>query len=447
MTDRTDFNGRLLVVDDTPVSAEVLSEVLRKANYDVRTARDGLSAIEIVNNDPPELILLDVIMPGIDGFETCRRLKANPEHTDIPVIFITGSDDTDSRVHGLEAGAVDYITKPFEYTEAISRIEVHLRLYRLNRTLEHQVEERTAQLRETVEELQTMQMKLIQGEKMSALGQLVAGVAHEINNPVNFIQGNIVHAENYIQDLLELVSLYQKYTPEPNEELEAAIEDADLDFLQEDLPKLLKSMRVGTDRIRNIVKSLRNFSRTDDSKTEKTDIHDGLDSTLMILSNRTKAKPDRAEVQVVKIYGALPLVECYPGPINQVFMNILANATDALEEKYNNMSAMAREEFQPTIWIETISPDEDHIEITIADNGLGIPAKVRHQIFDSFFTTKPKGKGTGIGMSISREIVVDQHHGKLDCQSSSMGAKFIITLPVCQPEEDIADEADKADGE
>jgi signal transduction histidine kinase len=442
MTDRTDFNGRLLVVDDTPVSAEVLSEVLRKANYDVRTARDGLSAIEIVKNDPPELILLDVIMPGIDGFETCRRLKSNPEHTEIPVIFITGSDDTDSRVQGLDAGAVDYITKPFEYTEAISRIEVHLRLYRLNRTLEHQVEERTAQLRETVEELQTMQMKLIQGEKMSALGQLVAGVAHEINNPVNFIQGNLVHAENYIKDLLELVSLYQKYTPEPNDELEEAIEDADLEFLQEDLPKLLKSMRVGTDRIRNIVKSLRNFSRTDDTKTEKTDIHDGLDSTLMILSNRTKAKPERPEVQIVKIYGILPSVECYPGPINQVFMNILANATDALEEKYDSLSAMAREEFQPTIWIETISPDADHVEITIADNGPGIPAKVRHQIFDSFFTTKPKGKGTGIGMSISREIVVDQHHGKLDCQSSSMGAKFIITLPVTQPERDSENGAD-----
>ncbi len=431
-------------MDDTPVSAEVLSQVLRKANYQVRTERNGLSAIEAIESDPPELILLDVIMPGIDGFETCRRIKAKPEFTEIPVIFITGSDDTSSRVQGLEAGAVDYITKPFEYNEVLSRIEVHLRLYRLTRTLEQQVETRTAQLRETLEAMQTMQVQMIQGEKMSALGQLVAGIAHEINNPVNFIQGNIVHAAGYIKDLLELVATYQKYVPEPNEEIEAAIEDADLDFLQEDLPKLLKSMKIGTDRIRDIVKSLRNFSRTDDTKTERTDLHDGLDSTLMILGNRMKAKPDRPEVQVVKIYGALPPVECYPGPINQVFMNILANAADALDDKYESLSEMAREEFQPTIWIETAEREGDRVEVTIADNGPGIPAEVRNQIFDSFFTTKPKGKGTGIGMSISREIVIDQHHGQLDCRSSSMGAKFIITLPVTQPDSETDEDAEES---
>jgi len=441
MTDRTDVSGKLLVVDDTPVSAEVLSQVLRKANYDVRTERNGLSALETIEQDPPELILLDVIMPGIDGFETCRRLKANPDLTEIPVIFITGSDDTSSRVQGLEVGAVDYITKPFEYNEVLSRIEVHLRLYRLTRSLEQEVETRTAQLRETLAAMQKMQVQLIQGEKMSALGQLVAGIAHEINNPVNFIQGNIAHAKDYIKDLLALVETYQKNTPEPNDEIEAAIEDADLEFLQEDLPKLFKSMQVGTDRIRGIVKSLRTFSRTDDTQTEKTDLHEGLDSTLMILGNRMKAKPDRPEVQVVKIYGVLPLVECYPGPINQVFMNILANAADALDDKYDSLSEMAREEFQPTIWIETAELDDDRVEITIADNGPGIPAKVRSQIFDSFFTTKPKGKGTGIGMSISREIVVDQHHGQLDCQSSSMGAKFSIVLPVAQSDDDAPDEA------
>ncbi|MEM9808040.1 MAG: ATP-binding protein [Cyanobacteria bacterium P01_D01_bin.56] len=296
------------------------------------------------------------------------------------------------------------------------------------------------QLESTLQTLQQTQVQMIQQEKLSSLGALVAGVAHEINNPVSFIHGNLFHAENYIQDLLALVQLYQQYYPEPADEIVTVIDSIELDFLQEDLPKVLNSMNLGTERICEIVLSLRNFSRKDEAALKAVDIHDGLESTLALLQHRLKATSCRPEVGVVKHYGELPLVECYPSQLNQVFMNIFVNAVDAMDLVSENRSAGNVATADPDIdldqlTIRTCQVDAQSVEIAIADNGPGIPDGIKARIFEPFFTTKPIGKGTGIGMSISYQIVTQHHRGQLECQSvPGEGAKFIVRIPIQQTE-------------
>ncbi|MBD2048336.1 PAS domain S-box protein [Coleofasciculus sp. FACHB-64] len=298
---------------------------------------------------------------------------------------------------------------------------------------------KAAQLEHALRELKQTQAQLIQSEKMSSLGQLVAGVAHEINNPVNFISGNLSYANAYALDLLRLLQLYQEHYPQPPAAIQAQAEEIDLVFLLEDLPKILSSMKVGADRIREIVLSLRNFSRLDEAEMKTVDIHEGIDSTLLILQNRLKAKPDRSGIQIVKEYGNLPKVECYAGQINQVFMNILTNAIDALEAVHcspfavrgNKPSTMNPEE-SPTIWIRTSTVQPNQVRIQIADNGPGMTEEVSSRLFDPFFTTKPVGSGTGLGMSISYQIV-DKHNGQLKCISApGQGAEFLIEIPIEQ---------------
>ncbi|MCL1473414.1 PAS domain-containing sensor histidine kinase [Argonema antarcticum] len=301
--------------------------------------------------------------------------------------------------------------------------------------------EKATLLETTLRELRKTQSQLIQSEKMSSLGQLVAGVAHEINNPVNFIYGNLIHVNNYTQDLLKLLQLYQQESPNPTPRILEEIEAIDLDFLTEDLPKILSSMKVGAERIREIVLSLRNFSRLDEAAVKKVDIHEGIDSTLMILQNRLKAKSNYPEIQLIKAYGNLPKIECYAGQLNQVFMNILTNAIDALEEGQLPRRMGDGEEFSqspipyalcPTIWIgtETIG---DRAVIRIADNGPGMTQEVLDKLFDPFFTTKPIGRGTGLGLSVSYQIVVEKHKGQLHYTSQlAVGTEFIIEIPIRQ---------------
>ncbi|MEG4282990.1 ATP-binding protein [Microcoleus sp. A006_D1] len=309
--------------------------------------------------------------------------------------------------------------------------ESFIALENSNAELEARVEERTLELKTTLKELQRTQSQVIQSEKMSSLGQLVAGVAHEINNPVSFIHGNLAHVEEYTRNLLDFLELYQKYYPNPVEEIQTEAEEIDLEFIQEDLPKMVSSMQMGTDRIRNIVLSLRNFSRTDEVDLKPVNIHEGIDSTLMILQHRLKASSERPEIQVIKNYGSLPLTECYAGPLNQVFMNILSNAIDALEENNARRNYQEIKENPSQITIGTCVIDADWVEIAIADNGSGIPKEIRQRIFDPFFTTKPVGKGTGMGMSISYQIVTEKHGGKLECFSSlGEGTEFAIKIPV-----------------
>ncbi|BAY13635.1 ATP-binding sensor histidine kinase [Calothrix sp. NIES-2098] len=315
------------------------------------------------------------------------------------------------------------------------------RLEEYSHTLEEKVERRTQELNENnqrlkqlILDLQNAQTQLIQSEKMSSLGQMVAGIAHEINNPIGFIHGNITHTQEYVQDLLELIAIYQQEYPNPSAQVAEKSEEIDLDFLVQDLPKVLDSMNIGTSRIRNIVLGLRNFSRLDEADMKLVNIHEGIDNTLMILQHKLQENNDRPEIEVIKEYGDLPEVTCYAGQLNQMFMNILTNAIDALDDKNINWTLGNGNNQQlkvPKIFILTELANKNTVRIRIADNGLGINPEVQQKIFDPFFTTKPVGSGTGLGLSISYQIVVDKHKGKLFCESTpGEGTEFVIEIPM-----------------
>ncbi|MEA5574476.1 sensor histidine kinase [Calothrix sp. UHCC 0171] len=288
-------------------------------------------------------------------------------------------------------------------------------------------------IKDTLEKLKLTQTQMIQSEKMSSLGQLVAGVAHEINNPVNFIHANLIYVEQYTQELLDLVELYQRNHTNNNSEIQEFLESVEVDFIQEDLPNTIKSMKVGTQRIREIVLSLRTFSRMDEAEFKEINIHESIDSTLLILQHRLKDKPEHPGINIIKDYEQLPLIECYAGQLNQVFMNILTNAIDAIEEKNSKLKFAEIAANPKQITIRTLVIDNDWIEIAIADNGIGIPETIQQQIFNPFFTTKPVGKGTGMGMSISYQIITEKHGGKLECFSiPNQGTEFVIKIPIRQ---------------
>ncbi|MBW4509312.1 MAG: response regulator [Scytonematopsis contorta HA4267-MV1] len=413
----TDF---ILIVDDNPTNLSILSQALKSAGFLVRVAEDGESAIELVQYKIPALILLDVQMPGIDGFETCRRLKADPATQNIPVIFMTALADRESKIQGFSVGAVDYIPKPFEQEEVIARVKVHLQLKQLNDSLEQQVKERT-------ENLQQAQVKLVQQEKLSMLGELVAGIAHEMNNPLGCIASNIAPAKEYVTDISKVLQLCNDNLTQLPLVIQEAIKTYDLEFILEDMPNLLGTMELSTERIKDISVSLRNFARSDTSVKVKADVHEGLESTLLILRHRLKAVNGRPEIEAVKQYEKLPLVECYPGQLNQVFMNILANAIDTLDEAWQEQKS---ENKHPKINITTEHLKSEHVVVRIADNGMGMNELVKQQIFDSLFTTKAVGQGTGLGLAIVHQIIVEKHGGKIYCDSTpGRGTEFVVEIP------------------
>jgi len=421
----TVLTGLILIVDDIPTNLDVISEALSNAGYKVAIATSGERALQQVKRRLPDMILLDVMMPGIDGFETCQRLKADPETCNIPIIFMTAMADVDSKIKGFNLGAVDYITKPFQEQEVLARVKINLQLRFLNQNLEQQVAQKTAAL-------QAAQLQIIQREKLSALGNLVAGVAHEISNPVGFLAGNIQPALNYIKDLLGLLDLVQQESAHFSPAIAEEIAAIDLEYIREDLPKLITSMSEGVKRIKDISNSLRIYARVDSSRATTFNIHDGIDTTIMILKHRLKASGSRPEIQIIKEYGDISSIECFPGQLNQVFMNILANAIDAVEES-NHERSFTEIKINPNqIKIKTeLSQDMQQVIIHIKDNGVGMEKSVKSHIFDHLFTTKALGKGTGLGLAIASQIIIEKHGGIIEVDSVlGEGTEFIITLPI-----------------
>jgi signal transduction histidine kinase len=419
----------ILLVDDNLNNLKVLSEAIQGNGWKALMATDGESAIEQAEYACPDLIILDVMMPGIDGFETCRRLKAHSVTENIPVIFMTALSDSIDKVKGLEIGAVDYITKPFQKEEVIARLKLHLKISYLTRTLEKQVEERTAELSESLQKLHQTQLQMIQSEKMSALGNLVAGIAHEMNNPLGFISASLEQAKPFIGDLIEHLRLYQDSLPHPSKEIINHAKKIDLNYWIGDLDNMMESMIIACERIQNLSDSLRTFSRADQDYKQPFNLHEGIDSTILILKHRLKANEQHPDIEVVTNYGNLPEIECFPGQINQVFMNILANAIDALDES-NAKRSFQEIKANPNQITITTFVEGTQVKIIIADNGIGMTESVKQRIFDHLFTTKNVKRGTGLGLAIAKQIV-DKHNGQIECFSiPGEGTKFVISLPI-----------------
>ncbi len=434
---------KILFVDDELdlqfLIGQKFKKHIRTAGWQLFFAHNGVEALEKLKEHPDlDMVVTDLNMPEMDGMTLLSRLN----QIDIPLktVVISAYGDMRNIRNAMNFGAFDFLTKPIDFQDLEITINKTLRdvqQLKENQNLrqsEAWAREQAQDLQQTLQELKKTQAQLIQTAKMSSLGQLVAGIAHEINNPANFIYGNISHVSDYIQNLLHLLHLYQQqYTP-PCSEIQTEIEAIDLEFLIADLPQILVSMKGGVDRIHKIVLSLRNFSRLDEANIKSVDIHEGLKSSLLILHNRLQATIARPEIQVFEEYSNLPLVECYAGELNQVFINILSNAIDALNE-YNKKRSLDNIPACPlAMTIRTVLLEENsRVVIQIRDNGRGMTADVKDRIYEPFFTTKPLGEGTGLGLYISYQIIVEKHGGALKCFSEEgQGSEFWIEIPIRQ---------------
>ncbi len=412
----------VLLIDDQTMVSEVIQRSLRtESDIDFYYCNDPTLAISMAIDLAPSIILQDLVMPDVDGLMLLRWFRLNPDTKDIPMVVLSCKEDAHLKAEAFTYGANDYLIKLPDAIELIARIRYHAQAYENLKALRAATAEAQAQskqLSETLVQLQDMQAHIIQTEKMTGLGQMVAGIAHEINNPINFIHGNIQHFHGYMKDVLGLLDLYTTTYPIPTAEIQDYTDNIELAFMRDDLPKVMTSMKAGADRIRNIILSLRNFARLDEAEKKTVDLHDGLDSTLMLLSHRLQVG-----IQVTRHYGNLPRIQCYPAQINQVFLHLINNALDAIEDQSGPKH----------LEIRTQLINDDRIQMTFHDNGPGIPSDIQSKIFEPFFTTKPVNKGTGLGLSICYKVM-QKHDGSIDLYSQvGKGTTLTIELPIPTP--------------
>jgi len=414
----------ILIVDDVPANLNLLTTILKQHDYKVRPAPSGVLALEAARHAPPDLILLDIHMPMMDGFEVCRRLKGDEALKEIPVVFISALTETSDKIRAFDAGGVDYITKPFQVEEVLARVRTHLELRRTRRELKR----KNKRLKKALGELQNTQVRLIQSEKMAALGVLSAGVAHEINNPVNFIKTSTLSLQRDVGDLLKMADLgisscRDSAQPECKEILELQ-EELEYQTIITEIPELFRAILEGIRRTEEIVRSLRTFARRDEMMSKAVDLREIIDSALIMLRNRTKQT-----AAVVRDYGEIPPIPCCVGKMSQVMINMLTNAIDAIEKKGSPA------EHQITVKTEVLERDHRlYAAVHLTDTGIGIPAALIHKVFDPFFTTKEVGKGVGLGLYITSNII-REHKGTIEVSSQpGHGTTFSILLPTCQEE-------------
>jgi signal transduction histidine kinase len=415
------YKANIMVVDDTPMNLHLLEDMLGKQGYDVRPLPRGALALRAAANDPPDLILLDIMMPDMNGYQVCEKLKQDEKLKEIPVIFISAHTESLDKVKAFRVGGIDYVSKPFQFEEVLARVETHLKLRRYHVELEL----RNERLNQTLDDLKDAQSQLVQSEKMVSLGMLTAGIAHEINNPVNYINASAKALKMKLRSVLELlehIELTDSQDAGQGMERILAFKAAiNTTALRSAINELTTNISSGAERTAEIIRGLRTFSRLDEEDLKTADIHENIDSTLILLHNQYKNS-----ITIQKEYGDIPCIECYPGKLNQMFMNILKNAIDAIKEK-----RIKTDNESIRIKTSVTGHAKDRlVSIEITDTGPGITEKVRARLFEPFFTTKAVGKGTGLGLSITKRIIHD-HNGSVEVESKpDQGAAFKILIPL-----------------